>query len=210
MILNFEKIQKQYGMNIDGVIHIGAHYGSEYPIYQKLNINNMIFFEPLRENFNHLVTNVPQTEKILLINKALGRENKKMKMFVETANNGQSSSLLKPKIHLQQYSNIVFDKEEEVDMITLDEFMIEKGFQDENPFNLINIDVQGYELEVFKGAINTLKNIDYIVTEVNRVELYEDNVIVYELDKFLKQYDFERVETVWEGITWGDALYIKR
>lgn len=210
MILDFENIVRSYKMDIKGVIHVGAHYGSEYNSYKKMDINNMLFFEPLKDNYKKLVNNVPQTGNIKLINKALGNNNSKISMYVESDNCGQSSSILKPKLHVEQYSHIVFDKHEEVDMIILDEFM-EKEYQDpKNMFNFINIDVQGYELEVFKGSNNTLNYIDYIISEVNRAELYENNTIVYELDKFLKKYGFERVETIWEGITWGDALYVKK
>lgn len=210
MILNFENIIRSYNMNIKGVIHIGAHYGSEFASYKKMNIENMLFFEPLSDNYKKLSTNIAQTNKIKLVNKALGNSNRKISMYVESNNCGQSSSILKPKLHVQQYSHIIFDKQEEVDMIVLDEFM-QKEYQDsKNMFNFINIDVQGYELEVLKGSEKTLEHIDYIISEVNRAELYENNVIIYELDKFLQKYQFERVETIWEGVTWGDALYVKK
>ena len=51
----------------------------------------------------------------------------------------------------------------------LDTFLNEKDL-----YNFINIDVQGYELEVFKGSVEFLKTIDYIMTEVNRDELYKN------------------------------------
>ena len=77
-------------------------------------------------------------------------------------------------------------------------------------YNLINIDVQGYELNVFCGAKKVLEKIDYIISEVNRADLYKNCTKVEELDLFLKTYGFERVETSWVGNTWGDALYIKK
>lgn len=76
-------------------------------------------------------------------------------------------------------------------------------------YNFINVDVQGYELEVLKGASETLRNIDYIMSEVNRDEVYENCAQVEELDNFLANYNFVRVETVWVGDIWGDAFYIK-
>ena len=76
-------------------------------------------------------------------------------------------------------------------------------------YNFINIDVQGYELEVFKGGKDTLNNIDYITTEVNRDEVYKDCAKIEELDTYLGDYGFQRVETTWDGGTWGDAFYIK-
>ena len=73
------------------------------------------------------------------------------------------------------------------------------------------MDVQGYELEVLKG-FESLETIKYIKTEVNRKELYEENVLVKDLDKYLKEHSFVRVETIWHNrtIPWGDAFYIRR
>ena len=71
------------------------------------------------------------------------------------------------------------------------------------------MDVQGYELEVLKGAAELLADIDYIHAEINRVELYEGCVMVSDLDMFLQ--DFVRVNTEWwPGQDWGDAFYIRR
>ena len=161
-----------------------------------------MFFEPLKKNFEVLKSNI---SNFPIFNLALGNETGQIKMFTESKNNGQSSSILKPKIHLNQYPHIVFDGEEVVEIIKLDDFDYDK-----EKFNFINIDVQGYELEVFKGAKKVLESIQYILSEVNNAEVYENCVNVSELDVFLGEFGFERVETNWEGGTWGDAFYIKR
>ncbi len=201
--LDFEQLFQKYHLKIKGIIHIGAHYGQEYEIYQNYQIANLVFFEPLSKNFEILKTHVG--EKAKLFQKALGNENKKVKMYVESANNGMSSSLLKPKKHLEQYPNIVFDSEEIVDMVRLDDIL-----EAPENYNFLTIDVQGYELEVLKGSRSTLKNIDYLLSEVNRDELYENCARVEQLDEFLEQFALIRVETNWEGETWGDAFYLKR
>ena len=77
-------------------------------------------------------------------------------------------------------------------------------------FNFMNIDVQGYELEVMKGASKFLPHIQFIYCEVNRAEVYEGCPRIEELDEYLGTYGFERVETTWDGGTWGDAFYIKK
>ena len=76
-------------------------------------------------------------------------------------------------------------------------------------YNLINLDVQGYELEVFKGAEETLKNIDYIISEINKDETYLGCAKINELEDFLSPYGFKLVEQNWAGITWGDGFFIK-
>lgn len=140
-----------------------------------------------------------------MFHKALGNENKRIKMYVESANNGMSSSVLQPKKHLEQYPEIIFDREEIVEMVRLDNIL-----EDKQNYNFLTIDVQGYELEVLKGSRETLKNINYILTEVNRDELYENCARVEQLDEFLGRFNFQRLETNWEGETWGDAFYLKQ
>lgn len=203
MLLDLISLIKKYNMKIKGVIHIGSHYGQENNLYNSIDIKNRIFFEPLNSNFSFLEKNIEPTHT--LVKKALGNENKKVSMYVEKQNSGQSSSILKPKLHLTQYPNIVFENTEIVDMIRLDSF--EKDLTD---YNFIVIDVQGYELEVFKGAEKTLQNIDYIISEINRDELYENCTKIEQLIEFLSTYGFEFVESNWVGGTWGDGLFIKK
>jgi FkbM family methyltransferase len=203
MLLDLINLKNKYDLKINGVVHIGAHFGEEYPIYEKLKIKNLIFFEPLSSNYRELQKNVGSKAKIF--NMALGNVEGEIEMFVESANKGQSSSILEPKLHLEQYPHIVFNQREKVKITKLDNFISEL-----TNINFINIDVQGYELEVFKGALVFLKNVDYIMTEVNNAEVYQNCAKVDELDNFLSEYGFKRVETTWDGRTWGDAFYIKK
>lgn len=203
MLLDLQNLVTKYNMTINGVIHIGAHFGEENNVYNHLNIQNRIFFEPLSKNFQTLKQNIG--ENFFLYQLALGNENKTIEMNVETANMGQSSSILKPVLHLTQYPHIKFESTEEVQMNRLDDLNLNL----EN-YNFINIDVQGYELEVFKGSARTLEKIDYIMSEINRDEVYENCAKIEELVEFLSPYGFELVEETWAGGTWGDGLFIKK
>jgi FkbM family methyltransferase len=204
MLLDLTTLKNQYSIEISGIIHIGAHHGQEHSLYRSLNIDNLLYIEPLSKNFEILKNSV-KAEGVCL-QKALGSKTGHVKMYVESANQGMSSSILKPKLHLAQYPHIVFDQEEIVEVDLLDNIDTIK----EKSYNAINMDVQGYELEVLKGATETLKSIDVIISEVNRAEVYENCPMVEELDAFLSEYGFERVETNWAGQTWGDALYLKK
>ena len=192
-------------MNITGILHIGAHYGQEIPDYISCGIQDIILFEPLNKNFEILEKQVSNLNANIVGHQvALGNDERTVTMYL-SSNDQMSSSILKPKKHIQNHPHVFFQGTEEVEMKKLDSFLEEtKGH------NFINIDVQGYELEVFKGGVETLKGIDYVYCEVNRDEVYENNAFVEELDEFLGEYDMERVETSWEGKIWGDALYIRR
>lgn len=203
MLLDLKNLKEKYNLNIKGVIHIGGHFGQEMNVYNDLEIKNVVFFEPLPHVFEVLKNNVGTTP--ILYNIALGNMEGTIEMNVESANQGMSSSILEPLIHLNQYPHIRFETKQTVNIKKLDSFIDTLG-----GYNFINIDVQGYELEVFKGGSEYLNNIDYIMTEVNRDEVYKGCPMVEELDEYLNSYGFERVETTWAGVTWGDAFYVKR
>ena len=192
-------------MNVRGIVHIGAHYGEEIQEYVDNGIQNITVFEPLSKNFNILSQRMQNVNADIQGHQvALGSKKGTATMFL-SSNEAQSSSILKPKQHLELHPDVSFDGTEQVEVSLLDDYDIGES-------NFINIDVQGYELEVFKGGKKTLEKVDYIYCEVNRGEVHEGNAMVEELDEFLSSYGFERVETKWPETyyTWGDALYIKK
>lgn len=207
MTLDLKNLHSKYKLNINGVIHIGANKGEEYNLYKILNIKNMVFVEPRPDEFNNLKNKINDSNCIF-IQKALGNKIGIEKMYISYGGGspGASSSILKPKLHLDLHKKIKFhDSLLEVEMEKLDNLSI-----DFKKYNFINIDVQGYELEVFKGGKECLSKIDYIYSEVNRDEVYENCTHINELDIYLKTFGFERVETNWCGNLWGDAFYIKK
>lgn len=203
MLLSFTGLRKKYKMDVKGIIHIGGHYGEEIAEYVRNGIQEIVIFEPLSDSFDILCENIQDLNANIIAHQvALGPEETTATMYVSD-NQKQSSSLLKPKVHITHHPHVKFPETEEVEVKVLDDF-------DYTKYNFINMDVQGYELEVLKGATETLKHVDYVYCEVNRDEVYEGNAYVEELDEFLSAYNMERVETSWEGQIWGDALYIKK
>ena len=204
MLLKYDELVNKYEMNVTGVIHIGGHYGNEYSIYAGYpSIEKILFFEPDSKSFSVLKDRVGNDDKVICVNKALGPFEGSTNFYKSKDNEGMSNSLMKPALHATQYPHIVFNEEETINFSPLDKY------EPKPIFNLINIDVQGFELNVFLGAKKTLKNIKYIIAEVNRDEVYENCTRVEELDSYLSIYGFERKETSWDGGTWGDAFYLK-
>lgn len=202
--MDFRKLIENKDINnIKGVILAGAHHGQEYELFKSCGINKMLFIEPCNPAMNVLTSKFGTNEDVRLVNCALGEDNYDTEINVETFNNGMSNSILTPKKHLLQYPQIEFNTKEKISVKKLDDLEFTKEY-----YNMLYMDVQGFELNVLKGATETLKNIDYVFTEVNRDELYEGCAMVEQLDEFLS--DFIRVETNWEGGTWGDAFYIRK
>lgn len=202
MILNLIELTKKYNMNINGVIHVGAHFGEEHYTYKSLGINNIVYFEPVRKTFNKLSENIKDAT---LYNYALGNEDKMINMFVEEADVYGCSSILEPS---DNYVNVSFSKSEIVQMKRLDDFNF-------IGYNFLNLDVQGYEYEVLKGSNNTLKHIDFIMCEINRDTTekpldYIGATTINKIIELLDPYGFKLVEENWAGISWGDGLFIKQ
>lgn len=202
MLIDLKKAVRKYGMQIRGVIHVGIHFGQEDGTYRALGIKDMVYIEPCSNAYEKVYDLFHDMPGVRLFNCACGAEEGRATMYTETANTGMSNSLLKPAKHLEQYPSIQFTGTEDVEVKTLDSLDFDK-----QKYNMLVADVQGFELEMLKGATETLKGIDYILLELNREEVYEKCAKVWDIDAFLK--DYTRVETNWSGGTWGDGLYIK-
>lgn len=203
MLLNLTDLAKKHSLKITGVIHVGAHHGEEVPEYAKLGINNIALIEPCAKAFNILRNKYSAHHHIRLYNYACTSVAGEAVMYTETANKGQSNSLLRPERHLAHYPDIQFNGKEVVKTIRLDAMGLG------NRYNMINMDVQGAEGGVVIGATGIMQYIDYIYTEVNQdgANLYNGATEIAVLDNLLTQ--FTRVETLWTAQGWGDALYIR-
>ena len=205
MLISLEYLIKKYNLNITGVSHFGAHLGQEVDKYIKNNIKNINLYEPQQSVYKKLYEKYSKYEFISFFNFGLGSENSNQILNVEKDNEGQSSSILRPARHLDFYPNINFDHNEKIQIRRYEELDIQN-------VNLLNIDIQGYELEALKGCGDKLHNVDYIIIEINRDLLYENNPLVQDIDLFLQEYDFIRSESRWAStrLPFGDAFYIKR
>ena len=189
-------------MKITGVIHIGAHFGEEHNTYKELGITDIIYFEPVKKTFDVLNERVKDAKTY---NFALGNENKIIEMYIEESDSYGCSSVLQPG---SNYDTVKFSPNELVEMRRLDDFKF-KGY------NVLNIDVQGYEYEVLKGSLETLNSVDYIICEINRETPHKSldyigSVTVEKVIELLTPYGFKLVEEDWVGISWGDGLFIKQ
>lgn len=212
MIFDIQSVAQQLNINIGGVIHVGAFDGSELTSYRKLNLFNTILFEPQKQMYN--VVSHKCIDDEVVYNIALGSENIEAEMFISDKAGGmangatQSSSILEPKVHLTEHPEITFPDKETITVQRFDNFVKSNNI-DVSSYNMLNVDVQGYELEVFKGFGDYLNQIDIIIAEVNRNEVYKGCAMIDDIDVYLSQYGLRQASVYWQSASWGDAVYVR-
>jgi len=207
MLIDLRSLCNKYKFLPKGIIHVGAHKGEELSIYEDLGIENVIWVEANPKIFESLSENIKKFKNHKAYNFLVSNKNDEEYIFHVT-NNGESSSILELERHKIHHSHIhvvedIVLKSKKIDTI-IEEFNI-----DLNKYNFLNLDIQGAELLALKGFLKGLEKIEYVYTEVNSGEVYKDCAKIEELDFFLKEYNFERVETNMTQYEWGDAFYKK-
>ncbi len=206
--LNLQKLCQEHSITPRGLIHIGAHEGQEMKEYQAMGVPKVLFIEANPSVFERLKQNIAGLPNVWAANCAVSNENGTVNLRVNS--HDMSSSILPLKLHKDIYPGMVEVNQVTVISKTLDSLMEQSPFN-LSDFNIINIDIQGAELLAFQGAVETLKYIDAIITEVNREELYEGCALIDQIDDFLSSYGFQRVAMANPSHpSWGDAFYVKQ
>lgn len=193
MLLDLEKLIKEFDLKINGVIHVGMHHMEELKLYKKCGIENRIWIEANTE----LCEQYKNTEEIIL-NEVISSTYEDVTFYVTSRT--ASNSILRPHMNLKYRDDIKLLEQVTLKAVPLSHYIFE------SKYNMLNLDIQGAELKALQGA--DLFNIDYIYTEVNIQDMYQDVPKIDDIDNFLS--DYKRVATHIHKNKFGDALYIKK
>ena len=196
-------LTKRYDLRFKTLCHVGAHKGDELNDYLELNLEKIVLIEPVEANFVVLQERIKGIDGITAIQIAAGDYDGEVELNL-ASNDLQSSSILEPRLHLNEAPQVRFVGKELVRVKQLDAILGSNFHLD-----FLVIDVQGFELHVLRGATESLLSTSYIFIEVNRGETYVDCAKVWEIDRFLAEFGFSRVLTRWWHL-WGDSLYVRQ
>ena len=203
MLIPFRSL---FPLDITGIIHVGAHKAEELDAYLSKGIERILWIEANPYQYPLLQKRIKNFPFMHLGKFAAG--NKIANTSINIASNTASSSILDLGMHSHYYPNIIYKSSVNVSMMPLDYFFESSGLNPKS-FNFMNLDIQGFELEALKGAKQLLKNIDYVYTEVNIENVYENCCLIDEIDYFLSDYSLKRIKTKLTDRGWGDAFYTK-
>ncbi len=219
MLIPFKEMFPRQGIDdVTGIMHVGAHLAEELEAYTELGIHNVVWVEANPRIYEQLCNIIPPPQTAI---EAVVSDKSGEVVSFNVANNGQSSSILELGTHEQEHPDVEFTGKFEATTTTLTKIFWTLGLDlgdlgakacmsPIDQINMLNLDIQGAELKALEGMDGwNLKQIKYIYTEVNEKELYKGCALLPDLDAFLGERDFTRVETEMTRHGWGDALFVR-
>ena len=168
------------------IFDVGANKGqftliSRY-IFPKAQIYS---FEPLKSPSQKFIKLFGNTKNIKLIN--LGISSSSQKLIIYETNKTDSSSFLKPtKLNNSSFS-VKYKNKLEVKTTSLNNWIFDQKNKFFNQTAILKIDVQGYELEVLKGADEVFHFFKFIIIELSLMELYKSQPMAEEVINYLQK-----------------------
>ena len=187
---NFCKLLFTY--DIDLVLDVGANVGQYGMKLRKSGYSRRIVsFEPYSKAYTQLVLNIGSDDLWESLNYAIGSCDEKKELHISSdRETGDTNSLLTETAALSELiSNASHTENEFIDIHKIDTIFDSIIGQAHNVF--LKSDTQGYEKNVFDGAIESLDNIVGIQMELSLVKLYEDEEYFIDMITYLSSYGYK-------------------
>jgi FkbM family methyltransferase len=197
------------------IFEVGARYGDETIKLSEIFKNSKIYSFECNPNTINICKNKLQLyNNITFISKGLGHENKKLPFYSYNSNNDGASSF---------YKRIDANKTQEltgyIEVLKISDIM--KNYKID-VIDLLCMDVQGFELNVLKGAENYLNNINYVIMEEpnpiinvkylpkNIYSKYINSPTPNEIKEFMKNNNFLEIVRIPENEIEHNVMYKKK
>lgn len=198
--------------NIKNVVEVGARYGEESIILSRVFGNSKIYsFECNPLTVDICRKNLENQANIKFFDTGLGETNSQLPFYSYVDNNDGASSF---------YKRIDFDKTQKetgiINITTLSNFMNDNNL---DSIDLLCMDVQGFELNILKGAEEHISKIKYIIMEepkpiINQEYLPKDIHSKYinapssqEIHNFMINNGFVEIERIEENKIEDNVMY---
>lgn len=178
--------------NATGIMHLGAHRGSEAEVYNWFGkkaiwfeadpdkfqyLKEHLHFYPIQKGYCAMLGNEDDVERSFYVSNKDGGLSSMFNFSKETLEKGFKGT----KYRMTKKLNL---KTTKLDTI------LKKNNISASDYNHWIIDLQGGELLALKGAENSLKSCKSIYVEISTVKFYEGGVLFDELSKWLKERNF--------------------
>ena len=189
------------------LIHVGGSTCQEAEYYEKFGFDEVLWIEALPDVYKLATAKLVNFKRQRVIQALVWEEESVSFALSKATNDGESTSVLEPKRHLDIHPWVNFSlTSETLESTTLDN--ITRGYT-RRRFLLV-LDVQGAESMVIFGGAETLLRTDVVFSEVSAIELYKNQALVSQIIRELEIHDFQIVQhDITSKSPYGDALFIR-
>lgn len=206
-----QALEKSVG-KIKGVMHIGAHAGTEIEEYASAGVDTVVWMEANYKVLNRLVkTTAPYGRNQYWYCQYLSDVDNQIQTFYLSNNEESSSTLEFGKHHKDNIPEVFYEGKMYVMTKRLDTLVKEQTDFDWNNINYLVTDCQGCDLNVLKGCGDLLKspNLKAIQSEVDVKELYRGGSTEEDISSYLKNFGFTLKYYFNADFGWGERYYIR-
>lgn len=185
------------------ILEAGAQFGEDTEWMSEMWPQGRIYsFEPSPDSFAELQKVAAKSNNVSAIPLALSNKKGEFPFYLA----GGASSLLKPHhVYNAVYFHSDVDRPIMVQAVTLDQWALDNNIKN---IDFLWLDMEGNELNALQGALNILKTVKLIYTEVNLQTFWNGCVLYHELKAWMNKQGFSEI---WADITpdWhGNVLFI--
>lgn len=175
------------------IVDVGAASGIVSEKFaQQFPQNQVMSFEPIADSYKALAAIAGKWANIKPFHVALGAEKKQITINISHRSTSSSMYEINEKISDTYFAeNLKKEKSEHVEVFRLDDLIDAK-----TKIALIKMDVQGFELEVLKGARNVLDQTALVLTEVMNHDFYVGAPGYFDIDTYLRESGFAILDII--------------
>ena len=151
--LGLDKIENLDCVKNKDILDLGACVGDSSFVLSEYTNKKVYAFEPLEKNFMELRQNIElnKVSNIEIVKKGCGEKSQNLKLS-NSKYGGKFASFEKKRTDMLDC--LEYEEGSSVEIISIDDFVKENNLE----IGIIKIDIEGYEMNALKGAMETIKN----------------------------------------------------
>lgn len=213
MLISMRKITEYWSPTAKPIVmHCGAHLGEERDAYESVGVEMVWWIEAnphLMDRLNWYL-NEPRPRKGTehRTTNALLAATDGEEITLNLADESLCSSVLPLGTQAEFGDGVTYIDKITMPSSTIDALCEEAGVQP----TMLNLDLQGFELDALHGASEIISGVECVYTELNEDECYVGAPHWTSVALFLEREGFQlaRIEMTRSGDGWGDGLWIRK